>query len=160
MQWSQVIADPVLQNLPYKIELNEWGKLVLSPASNLHGLLQAELSGFLREHRGQGKIITECSISTAKGVKVADVSWGSPDFFARNRLETPYQEAPELCIEILSPSNSHQEIEDKVNLYLSKGAKEVWVCNEDGRLRFFNCRGSLEQSHLFPAVPDHFTHFI
>jgi Uma2 family endonuclease len=154
MRWSQVLADPVLQNLPYKIELNEWGKVVLSPASNKHGLLQAELAGFLRDHRGHGKIITECSISTAKGVKVADVAWGSQDFFARNGLETPYREAPELCVEIVSPSNSTLEIEEKVNLYLSKGAREVWVCDEDGRLRCFTCRDSIEHSRLFPNVPD------
>ena len=28
MQWSEVMADKSLQNLPYKIELNEYGKIV------------------------------------------------------------------------------------------------------------------------------------
>jgi len=154
MKWSQVLADPALQNLPYKVELNEWGNIVLSPASNKHGLLQAELAGFLREHRKTGKVITECSVNTAKGVKVADVAWGSGDFFVRNGLETPYQEAPELCIEITSPSNSRQEIEEKINSYLAKGAQEVWVCSEEGEISYFSYRGQIERSQLFPGAPD------
>ncbi len=154
MLWSQVIADPALRNLPYKVELNEWGKIVLSPASNKHGLLQAEIAGFLRENRTGGKVITECSISTPKGVKVADVAWGSNDFFARNGLETPYQVSPELCVEILSPSNSTPEIDEKVALYLSKGACEVWVCDEEGLMTFFTHQGRIATSELFPNVPD------
>ncbi len=154
MEWSQIINDPVLQNLPYKVELNEWGKITLSPASNRHGMIQAELSGFLREHKKQGRVVTECSIRTHKGVKVADVSWGTSAFFQRNQFDTPYKEAPEICVEIVSPSNTAAEIEEKTSLYLSKGAKEVWVCEESGLIKFYTCRGEAEKSLLFPDMPD------
>ncbi|MDP2834377.1 MAG: hypothetical protein Q8Q28_13995 [Pseudomonadota bacterium] len=30
MQWSEVIADPALRDLPYKIELNKWGIIEMS----------------------------------------------------------------------------------------------------------------------------------
>ena len=40
---------------------------------------------------------------------------------------TPYTQAPELCVEIFSSTNSKVEIAEKVDLYLAKGAKEVWV---------------------------------
>ena len=30
MQWAEVLQDPSLQDLPYKIELNEWGQVVMS----------------------------------------------------------------------------------------------------------------------------------
>lgn len=40
MQWSEVLENPLLVNLPFKIELNKFGKLLLSPASNNHGQLQ------------------------------------------------------------------------------------------------------------------------
>ncbi len=44
MQWQDVINDPCLQNLPYKIELNEWGQIIMTPASNKHGYYQAEIA--------------------------------------------------------------------------------------------------------------------
>lgn len=153
MKWSEVIEDSTLQNLPYKVELNEWGNIVLSPASNRHGLLQAEIAGLLRDRRGDGKVLTECSVNTLKGVKVADVAWGSKAFFESNGVTTPYREAPELCVEIISPSNRKQEIEEKINLYLAKGAKEVWVCDEDGVIEFYGYRGKIEKSVLFPDLP-------
>lgn len=153
MNWSDVLEEPTLQDLPFKIEMNEWGKVVLSPASNKHGILQAEISFFLREHEKTGKIVTECSINTAKGVKVADVAWVSIDFFKKHGFDTPYPEAPEICVDIISPSNSTQEMQEKTMLYLSKGAKEVWVCDDDGLLSVYSYQGLLERSRLFPNFP-------
>jgi len=46
MQWSDVLNDKSLSNLPYKIELNEYGQIVMSPASNQHGFLQVEIAFF------------------------------------------------------------------------------------------------------------------
>jgi len=43
MQWQEVVNDPSLQDLPYKIELNEYGKIIMSPASNKHSIIQAHL---------------------------------------------------------------------------------------------------------------------
>ena len=34
MTWQEVLDDPRLQNLPYKIELDQWGRIVMSPADN------------------------------------------------------------------------------------------------------------------------------
>jgi len=153
VDWADVLKDETLRDLPYKVELNEWGKIVLSPAGNRHGMLQAELAWRLREEIGEGGIVVECSIRTAKGVKVADVAWGSRAFFRRNGEATPYEEAPELCVEIVSPSNSTREMEEKAALYFSSGAKEVWICKEDGELEFRDEGGRLEASALFPGTP-------
>jgi len=49
MNWSEVIADSCLQDLPYKIELNQHGAIVMTPASNRHGYLQSEIVFRLRE---------------------------------------------------------------------------------------------------------------
>ena len=44
MQWHEVLADKSLHDLPYKIELNEKGLIIMSPASFIHSLLQGRLT--------------------------------------------------------------------------------------------------------------------
>lgn len=146
MEWAEVINNPFLKNLPFKIELNKWGQILMSPASNRHGMLQSEAVYLLRSQLPGGVVIVECSIQTSDGVKVADVAWASDEFIERNGDATPYQEAPEICVEIVSPSNSPGEMDQKIELYLAKGAREVWVCGEDGEVRHYEHRGRVEQS--------------
>lgn len=148
MEWAEVINNPVLQNLPFKIELNKFGKLLMSPASNSHGRYQGRIAGALSQHQPEGEVITECSIQTSDGVKVADVAWASAAFIAEFGYATPYPKAPELCVEIVSTSNSKQEISEKVELYLAKGAQEVWVVYENNRLELFTHVGAIEQSQF------------
>ncbi|MCU0354148.1 MAG: Uma2 family endonuclease [Cytophagales bacterium] len=156
MNWAEVCEMPVLQNLPFKIELNEWGNIVMSPASNLHGCLQTEIAFWLKSNQPSGKVLTECSVETLKGVKVADVAWGSQEFFGKDALQTPLQAAPELCIDIVSPSNSKGKIKEKISLYLEKGAKEVWICNEKGQVKFYGPEGEKANSELFVNAPNRF----
>jgi hypothetical protein len=47
LRWNEVLRDPSLQDLPYKIELNARGKIDMSPASNRHARLQARLASEL-----------------------------------------------------------------------------------------------------------------
>ena len=141
MEWASVISNPLLQNLPFKIELNKWGKILMSPASNNHGRLQYEVGRRIDRAKGSGKIIMECSIQTSDGVKVADVAWASDAFIEQYGYSTPYRKAPEICVEIVSPSNSTGEIEEKVQLYLAKGAAEVWVVDENGQTAYYAHEG-------------------
>ena len=153
MQWQEVIEHPSLQDLPFKIELNEYGKIEMSPASNRHGRLQSKLTLLLAQHGGQGELYLECSVETRKGVKVADVAWASPEFFAEYGEVTPLPVAPEICIEILSPSNSQQEMAEKIDLYLAKGAKEVWLCDNQGNITINTPKGVIEKSNLLKTFP-------
>lgn len=147
MDWASVINDPFLKDLPFKIELDKWGKILMSPASNSHGSLQFETGAKIRDSKkGKGKVITECSIQTREGVKVADVAWASDSFIEKFGFETPYKRAPEICVEVVSPSNSQGEIDEKIELYLSKGAHEVWIVNEDGKTRYYTYEGEIEVS--------------
>jgi Uma2 family endonuclease len=152
MNWSKILADPSLKDLPFKIETNEYGQIVMSPASNEHGYLQAELAAALRS-RGAGRVITEASVDTAAGVKVADVAWCSPEFLAKHRGEDPFSIAPALCVEVASPGNSGKELDQKRSLYFAAGADEVWECDLKGNVRFFAARGETMDSLLFPGFP-------
>ena len=153
MNWNEVCKDTLLQDLPYKIELNEWGNIVMSPASNRQGNLQTKIAFHLMSQRPGGTVLTECSVDTAKGVKVADVVWASDAFLQRNRGMTPYVEAPEVCVEIQSPSNADAEMAEKRSLYFARGARECWLCDEDGNLSFFSQQGKMDSSRRFPAMP-------
>jgi Uma2 family endonuclease len=148
MNWASVIANPYLQNLPFKIELNKWGKILMSPASNHHGILQSEAVYYLRRKLRGGRVIVECSIKTDGGVKVADVAWASDEFMRRNGEATPYEEAPEICLEIVSPSNSREEMNETIQLYLAKGAVEVWLCAADGSVTHFAKEGQESKSNF------------
>lgn len=74
MEWSAVISNPLFENLPFKIELNKWGKILMSPANNHHGRLQYQVGKLIDRHKNHGEIIMECSIKTVDGVKVADLA--------------------------------------------------------------------------------------
>ena len=155
MTWDEVCADPLLQDLPYKIELNQWGNIEMSPARNRHGEFQVAISRLLGTLLPEGVVVTECAIRTTENVKVPDVVWIS---FARYDAATDpdvvYTDtAPEICVEIISPSNSLEEQTHKGELYLQAGAKEFWVCGERGDLRFFDASGELERSRLCPEFP-------
>lgn len=152
MEWSEVIDTPLLQNLPFKIELNKFGKLLMSPTSNSHGRFKGRIAGALYQRQPEGEVITECSVQTSDGVKVADVAWASAAFIAEFGYATPYPKAPELCVEIVSPSNSKVEIAEKVELYLAKGAQEVWVVYENNHMEMFTYTGQLEQSKFAPDI--------
>jgi len=152
MEWAEVLSDPCLRNLPYKIELDHYGRIVMSPASNRHGRAQARLVRWLDKVVTEGEIVTECSVATLKGVKVADVAWLSADFVARHGDATPFLRAPELCVEVISPSNSAAEMAEKVQLYLDAGAHEVWLVGEDGSVTVHGPEGQRAGS-IFPFTP-------
>ena len=145
-RWQELCRDPSLENLPYKIELSAAGKIEMSPAGNRHGRLQGELAFQFRRQLQGGWVVTECSILTTMGVRVADVAWLSPEFMQAYGEITPYLRAPEICVEIASPSNPRSELEEKTQAYLAAGAREMWVVSEDGTIRYFSASGEISAS--------------
>jgi len=146
MEWAEVVDNPLLQDLPFKIELNKWGKILMSPASNNHGNLQFKVGDIINRAKQNGEIIVECSINTSEGVKVADVVWASDDFIVQHGFNTPYEVAPEICVEVISPSNSKKEMGEKMSLYFDQGAKEVWLCDQKGQISYFTAKGKIDES--------------
>ena len=153
MNWTDVLNDRSLQDLPYKVELNAGGQIVMSPATNRHGMFQSRISALLNRLVKSGAVISECSIDTLDGVKVADVAWASGGFIRKYEYQPPYPQAPEVCVEIVSPSNSDEEILRKITLYLARGAKEVWVCDEAGTVTFNDHSGEMPKSGIAPKFP-------
>ena len=154
MRWQDVCENPQLQDLPFKMELNHWGQLIMSPAKNIHSVLQGRIQRELFKRLGdRGEIIPECAIQTSDNVKVADVAWISPERYQQVKHEIAYSTAPELCIEVISASNSEQEMLEKKHLYFEVGAVEVWLCSPEGEIRFYDRSGKLTRSRLLPDFP-------
>jgi Uma2 family endonuclease len=144
-RYRLLCEDPLYANVPGKIEIDLWGRLLMSPASNYHSALQTALAGKLRALGGRSFV--EASVLTPAGVFVADVAWASDAFMGAHRFETPYTDAPELCIEVVSPSNSRKELREKIEAYLAAGAKEVWlVYPQSKRFELHGTAGLLERS--------------
>ncbi len=153
MNWREVCAHPGLKNLPFKIELNEHGQILMTPVKLYHSAYQGRISILLYQHLKSGQILEECAIRTRKGTKVADVAWMSEARFAPIRDEAECPIAPEICVEVLSESNSRREMNEKRRLYFAAGASEVWVCDPLGGVRFHGPEGELERSALAPDFP-------
>jgi hypothetical protein len=64
------------------------------------------------------------------------VAWLAPGREAEIESSTCLVYAPEICVEVISPSNAGAEIDEKVALYFEAGAREVWVYGLDGKLNF------------------------
>jgi Uma2 family endonuclease len=126
----------------------------MSPATNWHAYWQYEIAGILREQlRTKGMGFSKASIDTSEGVKVADVAWASLEFVAFHGMTTPFFNAPEICVEIISISNTKEEINQKVQLYFAQGAKKVWLCDLNGKIEIQNKNGLLEHSEIAPMFP-------
>ena len=144
-RWREVLDDSKLRDLPYKIETNRGGQLIMSPAKNIHAFYQGRVAELLKRRLG-GHVFAECSVGTPEGVKVPDVAWCSVDFLTRHRFADPYEVAPEICVEIKSPSNAESELQAKVRLYLDAGAKEVWLVDVTGHVRVHGRDGAMPAS--------------
>jgi hypothetical protein len=73
MNWQEVCMDRVLQNLPYKIELNRQGQIIMRPASVRHVLFQARIIALLNKLDTERLVVPEFPVETGDGVKVVDV---------------------------------------------------------------------------------------
>ena len=153
MNWAEVIANPALRDLPFKIELNQWGLIEMSPASTWHSGLQGRVLAYLIRKNLGGEATPEMAIATTIGIRVADAAWRSVEHIRVNAYDSPLTVAPELCIEVRSESNTNAEFEAKTRAYLAAGAQEVWWVELDARVRVFNPSGEVTVSAIVGELP-------
>jgi Uma2 family endonuclease len=144
-RYRALCDDPCYANLPGKVELDLWGRMVMTPPSFYHGVIQGRLCRSLLTLRGE--VVVEAPVVTPTGLFVVDVAWASAQFMAAHGRETPLVRCPEICIEVVSPSNSVKELREKRDAYLAAGAEEVWlVYLGSKRCEFHGRQGPLARS--------------
>ncbi len=155
-RWEELQNDPELAKVEGRIETDRHGHIIMSPpAAASHGSFQYRIGRLLDDLMPHGRVLTECPISTADGVRAADVAWASPQSLRDLGNRSCFPQAPEICVEVLSPKNTVAEIEEKTALYFDAGAKEVWVCAKSGDMKFMASGSNhpLKKSRLCPAFP-------
>lgn len=116
------------------------GRLIrMSPVAPPHGRITMALGARLWNHvvpSGLGEVWTEVGFVLASQpdtVRAPDVC-----FVSTGRLPAPdargyYRGAPELAIEVLSPDDARAEVDEKVDDYLTAGARLVVVLDPQRR---------------------------
>lgn len=124
----------------------EWGRCELKrgrvvpmpPPKPRHGLLVAELvyrlKAFMRTVR-IGQIMAESGIRTEREpdtVRGSDISYMSNARFAEAGKAAAYPDiAPELCVEVASPTDSLPKLREKAAEYLAAGVLLVWIVDAE-----------------------------
>jgi Uma2 family endonuclease len=125
----------------HRYELIKGVLKVMSPTKPLHGVicarLAARLVSFVEEHDlgevfgAETGFLIEVDPDTVVG---ADAAFVSHERLATvETFEKFFPFAPDLAIEVLSPSNTVQETDEKINFYFAGGSRAVWVFNPKRR---------------------------
>ena len=95
-----------------------------------HSLIQRTLRRLLEDIAPPNSYVdTEVSFRPLPEYElwVADVAWLSASRFAATDPDDNIAGAPEIVIEVLSPSNTVDEMNDREKICLENGAKEFWI---------------------------------
>jgi hypothetical protein len=130
-------------------ETNGRGQIIMNlPIGLVHAKRTDQIRTAIKGHRPDWQVWSEVGLHTADGVKAPDLLAAAPDFEERVDSRGFLLCAPDLCVEVMSPSNSWEEMRHKTLLYLAAGAAEVWICDHAGALHFLDGTGELAESAL------------
>jgi Uma2 family endonuclease len=148
-RWNELANDP---ESPDWFELNEFGELILTPKPTpKHQRVAFEVGVWLTTQLGPGAA-TDVSVLTDRGVRAPDVVWMPSERWVACKGQSPLQVVPDVCVEVLSPSNTREEIAMKTGAYLRGGAREVIVVGLRGEIEFFGAEGRRNASGLGIAI--------
>lgn len=130
-----------------KQELVRGEVVTMPPPSFLHGIVQLNvatiLKVFTRQHK-LGRVTVESGVITDTGpdtVRGPDVSYWSYERMPADHVPVVYSNiAPDLCVEVKSPSNTPARTTKKVGEYFKCGARMVWVVDPEERTVTVYCK--------------------
>ena len=128
-RWRRMCVDPTFEDIPGKIEITQWGEILMSPVGKAHGLLAVSLSVLLMRKLG-GRAMVEVGILTTAGIRAPDVAWVSKEKW--ENLSTEEQEkfppiAPDFIIEVRSKSDSIKDLKNKMKEWIENGCQLAWL---------------------------------
>jgi Uma2 family endonuclease len=165
----KVWTDEEIMRLPdngYSYEVVD-GELVMSPKNNLqHGDLCAEILMRMRAHAKKHKMGRVFDSNTGywminRNLRAPDVSFISIGRLPGRAIKEFMRGAPDLVVEVLSPTNTRSEMDKRLRDFFVSGTKLVWIIDPDERFAEV-CRsltdrkivgpgGTLEGEELLPG---------
>jgi Uma2 family endonuclease len=126
-RWVDIDREPRYRDHVGKVELTQWGEVLLSPPVGMpHGSMAVHLARLLEDALG-GRCVVEVGVITDAGIRAPDVLWCSDAYLEAHPEQVVLRAAPELCIEIVSPTDSMKQLREKMGAYLRAGAREAWI---------------------------------
>lgn len=157
-RWKEICADPQVLAIEGRVESDTHGHILMSPPPAFeHSQLQYRIARLLGELLGHDGASTECPVSTIKGIRAIDSVWISAERREQALRSGVLVIAPEICVEVLSPGNTRNEMEEKRALLFQSGADEVWFCDSKKRMSFFLRDApsvAVDKSLRCPGFPD------
>jgi len=114
-------------------ELHEGELVELTVPNIIHRDLQIRLLDLLREALPNASVLTEYSFKTPESVRSADVGVTNRERHATARTEGILSGAPDLVVEVLSPSSKVPVLKKLRRVCFQQGCKEFWVVDPDER---------------------------
>jgi Uma2 family endonuclease len=135
---SMTVEEFLAHSLPDATAELVRGELrVTPPAGGPHGAAAANLLGMLWSHvkvRGLGRVFSDATgyelVDLPRTVRAPDVSFVRIDRLPANGIEPGLLRlAPDLAVEVLSPSETASQLEEKLHDYLTSGTSLIWVAD-------------------------------
>ena len=113
-----------------------------------HARIKAHIVVEFGRQLAHGVVFAGCPVLTEIGLRVSGRRLGFAAFMRRHASAEIFPNAPDICVEVISPSNTEAEIIEKTHAYLQAGAQEVWIATEAGELHFFDTSGEKSASRF------------
>jgi Uma2 family endonuclease len=114
--------------------------VTMPPPKGRHGVCCSKLNRLIGNHVEAQRLGNTASNDTGWITERAPDTVRGPDvaFWSYQRApEVPdgyYEVAPDLAVEVVSPSDTHTRVQEKVRHYLKHGARMVWVVDPELRI--------------------------
>jgi Uma2 family endonuclease len=154
MSTKTLLTAAELEQMPdddsVRTELDEGELITMPPAGEDHGGIESEINGILRDYvkeHGLGKVYGSSAGFTLKQdtVREPDVSFVRSTRVASVKNKGFAKGAPDLAVEIISPSDSIRQLMRKVKQYFAAGTHTVWI------VRWLKGDDPIEAPELLPG---------
>ncbi|MEX2140250.1 MAG: Uma2 family endonuclease [Pirellulales bacterium] len=135
-------ADELLKHASElgRSELVRGELLMMSPVKSPHGIVTLTVGAILHGYVRKKRLGVVFGAETGFYIERNPDTVRAPDvgFVHKHRLKRPlpdgfYPGAPDLAVEVLSPSDRSKEVKSKVAMWLSTGCRLVWVVDPKKR---------------------------